>query len=109
MDIEQARQISQDETTPPRILSQLAKSEDYITRQNVAANPNTSTEILLNLGGEFPSEVMSNPIIPLLLLENPHIFSCEIYYDFDSLINLTDIELKRLVWIKAISFSNAIE
>ena len=66
MDIEEARQLAQDETTAPEILAELAKSQDYRTRQNVAKNPNTPKEILLNICIEFPSEVMNNPVISTL-------------------------------------------
>jgi hypothetical protein len=41
------------------------------TRSLVAGNPNTSTEILIELGGEFPDVVTDNPLFPLLLLEKP--------------------------------------
>ena len=61
MDIEQTRQLAKDETTSPKILAQLATNEDYETRQSVAANPNTPTDILLNLGAEFPEELLDNP------------------------------------------------
>lgn len=73
MDIERARQLAKDETTAPEILQELATSEDYLTRQSVAANPNTPTEILLKLGVEFPEELLNNPIFDLLLLENPNL------------------------------------
>ena len=100
MDIEQARQLAKDETTLPEVLAILAKSEDYPTRRSVAANPNTPTAILLNVCREFPAEVMNNPVVPLLLLENPYIFSCNISddLDFNYIKDLTDIEIKRLGW-----------
>ena len=66
MDTEEARQLAQDENTPPEILAELAKSQDYRTRQNVAKNPNTPKEVLLNICMEFPGEVMNNPAIAML-------------------------------------------
>ncbi|MDJ0746371.1 MAG: hypothetical protein QNJ32_23820 [Xenococcaceae cyanobacterium MO_167.B27] len=98
MNIEQARQLAKDETTSPEILAELARSEDYQTRQRVAENPNTPTKVLLKICREFPSELMNNPVVPLLLLENPYIFSCEIKIDFNTFIHLTDLEIKRLGW-----------
>jgi hypothetical protein len=37
----------------------------------VAQNPNTPTEALFSLAGEFPNEVIANPAFPLLLLSEP--------------------------------------
>ena len=70
MDVEGIRQQAQDENTAPEILAELANNKDYLTRQYVTANPNTPTETLLILGREFSIELLSNPIIDLLLLEN---------------------------------------
>ena len=77
MDIEQARQLAQDETTAPDKLMELARHNDYSTRQYVASNPNTPADILLSICWEFPNEVMNNPVVPLLLLEDPYIFTCK--------------------------------
>ena len=75
MDIEETRKQAQDENTAPEILVNLAENKDYLTRQYIAENPNTPTEILLKLGTEFPREVLDNPIFDLLLLENPNLIS----------------------------------
>ncbi len=40
----------------------------------VAANPNTPPDTLLNLLYRFPRHVIENPIVPLLLIENPQFF-----------------------------------
>ena len=70
MDIEEIRLQAQDENTAPEILAELANSEDRLTRQYVAGNPNTSIEILEMLSIEFPEAITANPIFYLLLLEN---------------------------------------
>lgn len=75
MNIENIRQQAQDENTSPEILAELANSEDKLTRQYVASNPNISQETLFNLGVEFPKELLENPIFDLLLLENPNLIS----------------------------------
>ena len=100
MYLEQIRQLALDETTAPKILTILAKSQDRYTRKNVAINPNTTTATLLSLSLEFPSEVMNNPVLPLLILENPYLFICQIDLDFPQLKHLTDIEIYRLGWSK---------
>jgi hypothetical protein len=75
MSIETIRKQAKDENSPPELLGELAKSKDYMTRQYVIANPNTPTATLLNLGAEFPRELLNNPIFDLLLLENPNLIS----------------------------------
>ena len=100
MDIKQARKLANDENTAPKVLTELAKSKDSQTRKSVATNPNTPTEILLSLCFEFPSEVINNPVIPLLLMENPLLFTCDIKLDFNQLRQLTYKQFKRLGWTK---------
>ena len=102
MDLEQARQLAKDETTASEILIELVKNKDDRVRKAVAANPNTPIETLLSICFEFPSEVIDNPIICLLLLENPDYLTCKLPFDFDYIKRLTDIEIKRLSWTKDI-------
>ncbi|MEM8676577.1 MAG: hypothetical protein AAGF83_22340 [Cyanobacteria bacterium P01_G01_bin.67] len=117
MNIEQERQLAKDETTPPDTLANLANSEDIQTRKYFASNPNTPVKILLKICFEFPQEVIENPIIPLLILENsdlstckilfwiikiPDLSTCKICLDFNEIKQLTDIEIKRLGWTKVI-------
>ncbi|HKD76360.1 MAG TPA: hypothetical protein VKB76_12735, partial [Ktedonobacterales bacterium] len=40
----------------------------------VAANPNTPADVLLRLVQRFPRQVVENPVLPLLLIENPQFF-----------------------------------
>ena len=68
--------------------------------RNAASNPNTPTDTLLTICFEFPKEVINNSVIPLLLLENPFIFSCSIDFDFNNIKHLIDIEIKLLGWSK---------
>jgi hypothetical protein len=37
-------------------------------------NPNTPQKYLLRFAADFPDEILNNPILPLLLLENPDLF-----------------------------------
>ncbi|MBD2577073.1 HEAT repeat domain-containing protein [Oscillatoria sp. FACHB-1406] len=57
--------------TSPQQLRELSYSSDKQTRQLVAANPNTPTEVLLDLGAEFPKELLNNPVFTLIWLEQP--------------------------------------
>jgi hypothetical protein len=70
-----AQLVAQNPGTPAELLEALANRIDVTTRQNVAANPNTPTEVLLRLANEFPREVLSNPVFPLLFLEDLNILA----------------------------------
>jgi len=69
--INQARIVAA-ETTNPEILRELALFDDEKTREAVVSNANTPPEVLVQLGEEFPSQLLDNPVFPLLLLENPN-------------------------------------
>lgn len=71
--IELARLVANNPSAPPELLQELAVSSDVIIRGNIAANPNTPTEILLNLGVRFPEQMLENPVFSLFLLENPNL------------------------------------
>ncbi|MCJ8281407.1 MAG: hypothetical protein MJK14_16445 [Rivularia sp. ALOHA_DT_140] len=71
-DINQAIKIAAEPTTDPEILRELALFEDEKTREAVVSNANTSPEVLVQLGEQFPSQFLDNPVFPLLLLENPN-------------------------------------
>lgn len=83
MNIQQARRLAQDENTASKILANLAKSDDYQTRQYVMANPNTPTEVLFSLGAKFPEELISNPVLNLLILENPYFIDNYYYFQLE--------------------------
>lgn len=68
---ELARIVAQNSRATADILKELGYSQDALTRQAVVANPNAPTDILLNVGGEFPQQLLDNPVFGLLWLENP--------------------------------------
>ncbi|AFZ03248.1 hypothetical protein [Calothrix sp. PCC 6303] len=68
--IEISRIVAQNTCTPPQLLGELAAAKDYQVRQAVVSNPNTPTDTLFQLGTEFPSELLENPVFTLLFLEN---------------------------------------
>ncbi|MGL4879581.1 MAG: hypothetical protein ACRC8K_00770, partial [Waterburya sp.] len=92
--------VAQNIVAPEKVLKELSESNNSAIRKAVCANPNTPTETLLNLSFDFPKEVMNNPLIPLLLLENPYVLTCDINFDFNKIKQLTDIEIKRLGWTR---------
>ena len=60
-----------DPTTPPERLQRLARHRDRSVRGAVVSNPNTSFAVLEQLGGTFPDELATNPILGWLQVENP--------------------------------------
>lgn len=68
-----ARLVAKNPCATPKLLGELGASRDTVTRSHVAANPNTPTEVLLKLGSEFPKQLLGNPALALLLLENPNL------------------------------------
>ena len=83
MNIEQTRKLAQDDNTASEMLANLAKSDDYQTRQYVVTNPNTPTEVLFSLGAKFPKELFSNPVFDLLILENPYFIDNYYYFQLE--------------------------
>ena len=70
--LEVERALASDVSTTAEQLQTLADSSDAATREAVAINPNTPFEVLLSLGAEFPTQLLDNPVFPLLLLEHPN-------------------------------------
>jgi len=68
-----AQLVANNASAPANLLRELSVSSDAATRAHVAANPNTPTEVLLELGSEFPEQLLGNPIFSLLFLENPNL------------------------------------
>ncbi|MBW4472940.1 MAG: hypothetical protein KME45_21570 [Stenomitos rutilans HA7619-LM2] len=73
--VELARIVSRNSYADPELLRELAASSDQEARCGVAANPNVPVEVLFKLGEEFPKQLLENPVVSLLLLENPDLFN----------------------------------
>ncbi len=65
-----AIQTALDPHTNPGILRQLAIEPDGQLRRKIASNPNTPTDLLWQLGVDFPEAILANPIFDLLQLEH---------------------------------------
>lgn len=63
-------QIASDPKTNPQLLRKIATEPDADLRRLVASNPNTPTDVLWQLGIDFPEAILSNPIFELLQLEH---------------------------------------
>lgn len=60
-----------DPSTPPEILTRLARSKCLSTRLAVAENPNTPENILNHLWEKHPASILKNPILNFWELSNP--------------------------------------
>lgn len=67
--IESELRLAADPTTASDQLIKLAYTNDRRILERIAGNPNAPTELLLQLGAEFPEQLLNNPILPLLCLE----------------------------------------
>ena len=93
-----ARLVAKNPSAPPELLQELSNSSDAITRENVAANPNTPTEVLLKLGTEFPEQLLDNPVFSLLLLENPNLVEQMPLTTLLSILKLERVPVSFLEW-----------
>jgi hypothetical protein len=63
---------AKDPNTRPTRLAELSQSKDPCVVEAVAKNPGTPPERLLLLAQKYPAQFLENPVLPLLLLENPN-------------------------------------
>jgi hypothetical protein len=63
-------QMAINPNTDPQLLRQLAAGNNWDLRRLIASNPNTPTDLLWELGIDFPEVILANPIFELLQLEH---------------------------------------
>ena len=88
--VELGRLVATNPSAEPELLRELASSEDKATREAVTTNPNTPTDVLLKLAGDFPSSFFSNPVLSLLMLENPNLATDISYWSLLKLLKQDD-------------------
>ena len=99
LSVELARLVANNLATPPKLLTKLSTSEDFLTRRNVATNPNTPSEILIKLAKEFPDEFFGNPVLNLITLESPQFFEL---IPINTLIRLSQSESASDYFLRAV-------
>lgn len=72
---ERELQEAQSPMTPPERLAELSQRDEKNIQRALSQNPSTPLDPLFNLGAKYPKELFENPILPLLLLENPAYFA----------------------------------
>jgi hypothetical protein len=65
------RSLASHTGVPSHELRQLLSPRDNKTWQHLAKNPASPVEVLQQVGMIFPTELWQNPVLPLLLLEQP--------------------------------------
>ncbi len=68
-----ARLVVRNESAMPDLLEQLSYHNDTIVRKWVCAHANTPPEALARLGGQFPQQLLDNPALDFMILENPNL------------------------------------
>ena len=69
------RAIARSPLTPAELLERLSHDSDKSVRQALAGNPNTPAEVLIRLGAQFPDQLLENPALDAMFIENPNLFS----------------------------------
>ncbi len=71
LDTELARLVSRNDSATDALLQHLGSHSDATVRKWVATHPATPVNVLLKLGQQFPEQLLQNPILDFLFLENP--------------------------------------
>lgn len=58
--------------TNPKLLTELSRDQDSVVLRCLAGNPNTPIDVLWQLVTAYPYEVANNPLLALVILENPN-------------------------------------
>jgi bacterioferritin-associated ferredoxin len=82
----------------PSLLRRLASHGDPAVRQAVAANPNTPTDALYRLAVRHPDAFLDNPLLELLILENPNLLAEMPSYARSSLLACENAPEAFLEW-----------
>lgn len=86
-----------DPTTPPgRLREILKKTEGF--EELILRNPNTPADVLLHLAVRWPLEVLENPAVDLLLLEDPKSWN-PVLYRAKQIVRLRKIKARATKWV----------
>ncbi len=68
-----ARLVACNDSAMPELLEQLSHHSDATVRKWVCAHANAPPEVLGKLGGQFPQQLLDNPALDFMILENPNL------------------------------------
>lgn len=74
-DVKLERILARNPSSPHDVLDRLSHHRERSIRRSVAENPAAPSEVLKRLGSQFPEELLRNPALDWLLIEQPDFFS----------------------------------
>ena len=86
MSLEEAK----DPNTKPARLVELSQEQDQKILVALAQNPSTPLDTLLVLAQRYPADFLANPVLPVLLLENPNVLHGCSYEAAKALVELPE-------------------
>ena len=95
--LEVLREASDPRTAQDR-LKRLASHRDERVREQVAGNPNAPTDALYRLCVRHPEAFLKNPVLELLILENPNLLVEMPEYARSSVLSCEDAPMVFLEW-----------
>ena len=93
-----AQIVASNVATSSILLEKLASHDSKAVRKAITSNPNTPTEILLKLGKHFSKELLYNPVLELLLLEDLSFLEKIPQQTLYGLLQREDISTSLLDW-----------
>ena len=111
MSVDQARKQARNKNTSAEILEQLANSEDKLTLQYIASNPNTPLRALNKLCKEFPDQVFSNPALDMVIANKSQKLPINLMIEREKYLGITEAVFAAAagcedaeVWSQALEF-----
>jgi hypothetical protein len=83
--------VAQNVAAPAKLLEQLSNNANSSLKKAVCANANTPIDILWKLAIKFPQQLLENPILDCLFLENSHLLDNIPIKVLKKLLKLTEV------------------
>lgn len=93
-----ARLVAANPNASADLLLELSHSDDKAVRKACTSNANTPVEALLKLGGQFPEQLLENPVFDLLLLAHPGLFEDLPTATLNSLLKRDQVPVGLIRW-----------
>lgn len=93
-----ARLVAANPNASAELLLELSHSDDKAVRKACTSNANTPVEALLKLGAQFPEQLLENPVFDLLLLAHPGLFEELPTSTLNSLLKRDQVPVELIRW-----------
>lgn len=97
-DLKLASLVAVHPNATPDLLLELSHSADKAVRKACTSNANTPVEALLELGSQFPEQLLENPVFDLLLLAHPGLFEELPTATLNSLLKRDQVPVELIRW-----------